>query len=184
MKRSRASLPFIMFPYISHVANCNCRKCKDRTQDLFFFLSTKVLERNIVKVSKMKLGSIIAVLLMLVLVSGEVSTKSSQAPAPELPLEAADSPPIPAPMQEVGSPLAEYPNEYSSPPEVGSPLAEYPNEYSSPPEVGSPLAEYPNKYYYPPSDSTPSPEAGDSNYIDITGVDEKKTLGRKGYWAY
>ncbi|WZY95346.1 hypothetical protein YC2023_067675 [Brassica napus] len=101
----------------------------------------------------MKLGSIIAVLLMLVLVSGEVSTKSSQAPAPELPLEAADSPPIPAPMQEVGSPLAEYPN-----------------EYSSPPEVGSPLAEYPNKYYYPPSDSTPSPEAGDSNYIDITGV--------------
>ncbi|KAF3572521.1 hypothetical protein F2Q69_00061278 [Brassica cretica] len=89
----------------------------------------------------MKLGSIIAVLLMLVLVSGEVSTKSSQAPAPELPLEAADSPPVPAPMPEVGSPLAEYPNEYSSPPEVGSPLAEYPNEYSSPPEVGSPLAE-------------------------------------------
>ena len=116
----------------------------------------------------MKLGSIIAVLLMLVLVSGEISTKSSQAPAPELPLEAADSPPVPAPMPEVGSPLAEYPNEYSSPPEVGS----------------SPLAKYPNKYYYPPSDSTPSPETSDSNYRHITGVEKKKTLGRKGNWAY
>lgn len=143
---------------------------------LFVGLSRSLRETSLkLEILKMKLGIIIAALLMLlVLVSGEISTKSSPAPAPDLPADAVDSPPIHAPTPELGSP-----------PSVNSPSpAESPINYSSPPEPEhSPSASPPmpddHSAPSPPSPS-PSPEASDVNHSDITGVEEKKSSGGGG----
>lgn len=126
------------------------------------------------EILKMKLGIIIASLLMLVLVSGEISTKSSTAPAPDLPADAVDSPPTHAPTPELGSPSS-----------VNSPSpAESPINYSSPPEPEHSPSNSPSTSPPMPDDhstpSSPSPEASDVNHSDITGVEEKKSSGGGG----
>ncbi|KAF8083376.1 hypothetical protein N665_0776s0002 [Sinapis alba] len=127
----------------------------------------------------MKLGIIIAALLMLVLVTGEIPTKSSPAPAPDLP---ADSPPIPAPTPELGSlpsvnshSPAESPIHYSSPPEPEHSPSPSPSDS---PSTSPPM---PDDHSTPSSPSpSPSPEASDVNHSDITGVEEKKSTGGGG----
>lgn len=129
----------------------------------------------------MKLGGttiIAAALLMLVLVSGESSTKSSPAPAPDLPDgDAVDSPPIHAPTPELGSHSpspAESPIHYSSPPEPEHSPSHSPSDS---PSTSPPM---PNDHSTTPSPS-PSPEPSDViNHSDITGVEEKKSSGGGG----
>lgn len=118
---------------------------------------------------------------MLVLVSGEISTKSSPAPAPDLPGDAVDSPPIRAPAPELGSPPsvnspspAESPIHYSSPPEPEHSPSHSPSDS---PSTSPPM---PDDHSTTPSPS-PSTEPSDViNHSDITGVEEKKSSGGGG----
>ncbi|XP_010425946.1 PREDICTED: vegetative cell wall protein gp1-like [Camelina sativa] len=125
----------------------------------------------------MKLGIIIvAMTLMLVLASGEILTKSSPAPSPDLAVNSADSPMIHrAHPPELGSPPspAQSPIEYSSPPEPETTHSPSP---SPSPSNSPPL---PNDSQSPSSSSYPSPspseEASDINHSDMTGIEGKKS---------
>lgn len=137
----------------------------------------------------MKLGFIITALLMLRLVSGEIPTKSSPAPAPspDLAAHAADSPPIHAPTPELGSPLsanssspAESPVEYSSPPEPKTEHSPSPSPSPSPSDSPSISPPSPDDHKSPSSSPSPSPEASDLNHSDIKGIEEKKSSGGGG----
>ncbi|KAJ0248281.1 Hydroxyproline-rich glycoprotein family protein [Hirschfeldia incana] len=130
-------------------------------------------------------GTIIAtaLLIMLALVSGEISTKSSSpAPAPDLPGDAVDSPPIHAPAPELGSPPsvnspspAESPIHYSSPPEPEHSPSHSPSDS---PSTSPPMPDDDQSTTPSPS---PSPEPSDVNHSDITGrVEEKKPSGGGG----
>lgn len=128
----------------------------------------------------MKLGIIIAALLMLVLVTDAFSTKSAPAPAPDLPADAVDSPPIHAPAPELGSPPsvnspspAESPIHYSSPPEPEHSPSHSPSDS---PSTSPPMPDD----HSTPSTPSPSPEASDVNHSDITGVEAKKSSGGGG----
>ncbi|XP_024009628.1 classical arabinogalactan protein 3 [Eutrema salsugineum] len=130
----------------------------------------------------MKLGIItISSLLMLVLVSGEISTKVSPAPAPDLSTDATDSPPIHAPTPEFGSPSpAESPIAYSSLPQPETEHSPSPSPSpSDSPSLSPPL---PDDHASPSSSPSPSPsqEASDLNHSDITGVEEEKSSGGGG----
>uniref|UniRef100_A0A1J3GW23 Uncharacterized protein n=1 Tax=Noccaea caerulescens TaxID=107243 RepID=A0A1J3GW23_NOCCA len=129
----------------------------------------------------MKLVYLIAATLMLVFVSGEISTKSSPAPAPDLPVDAADSPPIPAPSPKAGSPSpSESPIEYSSPPEPETKYSPSPAPSDSP-SISPPLPSDDHPSLSSPPSPSPSPEASDVNHSsDITGVEEKKPSGGDG----
>ncbi|EOA24815.1 hypothetical protein CARUB_v10018101mg [Capsella rubella] len=136
----------------------------------------------------MKLGvTIVAMMLMLVLVSGEISTKSSPAPSPDLAVHPADSPLMHrVPTEDIGSPPspAQSPIEYSSPPE---PEKEHspspspsPSQSNSPsPSISPPL---PNASQSPASPSpSPSREASDIiNHSDMTGIEGKKPSSEGG----
>ncbi|XP_010503171.1 PREDICTED: vegetative cell wall protein gp1-like [Camelina sativa] len=128
----------------------------------------------------MKLGIIIvAMTLMLVLVSGEISTKSSPAPSPDLAVNPADSPMSHrAHPPELGSPPspAQSPIEYSSPPEPETTHSPSP---SPSPSISPPL---PNDSQSPSSSSSPSPsqEASDINHSDMTGIEGKKSPSSGG----
>ncbi|VYS59408.1 unnamed protein product [Arabidopsis thaliana] len=120
---------------------------------------------------------IVAMMLSLVLVSGEILTKSSPAPSPDL----ADSPLIHAsPPSKLGSPNspAESPIEYSSPPEPETEHSPSPSPANSP-SVSPPL---PNDSQSPSSSASPSPspEASDVNHSDITGIEGEKLPSGSG----
>ncbi|XP_010514863.1 PREDICTED: early nodulin-20-like [Camelina sativa] len=120
---------------------------------------------------------IVAMMLMLVLVSGEILTKSSPAPSPDLAVNKADSPlNHRAPTPELGSPPspAQSPIGYSSPPEPETTHSPSPSPSISPP--------LPNDS--PSSSSSPSPspsqEASDINHSDMTGIEGKKSPSSGG----
>ncbi|KAG7564541.1 hypothetical protein ISN44_As10g013050 [Arabidopsis suecica] len=127
--------------------------------------------------------TIVAMMLMLVLVSGEIFTKSSPAPSPGLSIAAADSPLIHAPPPPtIGSPHspAESPTEYSSPPEPETKHS--PSPSPSPvnsPSISPPL---PNDSQSPSSSASPSPspEASDLNHSDIKGIEGGKSSSGGG----
>ncbi|CAH8267500.1 unnamed protein product [Arabidopsis lyrata] len=127
--------------------------------------------------------TIVAMMLMLVLVSGEILTKSSPAPSPDLTNDAADSPLIHAPppptIRSPHSP-AESPTEYSSPPEPETKhsLSPSPSPVNSP-SISPPL---PNDSQSPSSSASPSPspEASDLNHSDIKGIEGEKSSSGGG----
>ncbi|CAL9247601.1 unnamed protein product [Arabidopsis halleri] len=129
--------------------------------------------------------TIVAMMLMLVLVSGEILTKSSPAPSPDLTNDAADSPLIHAPPPPtIGSPHspAESPTEYSSPPEPETKHSPSPSPVNSPSSSPVNSPPLPNESQSPSSSASPSPspEASDLNHSDIKGIEGEKSSSGGG----
>ncbi|CAN8255031.1 unnamed protein product [Cochlearia groenlandica] len=128
---------------------------------------------------------IAAALLMLVLVSGEIPTKSSpaRAPEPDLTVDLPESPPFPAPTSIEGSTSpAESPIEYSSPPKPITEHSPVPSPSDSPSISPSSL---PDDHASTSPSPSPSSEASDLNpsdlnHSDLKGIEDEKAKGGGG----